>query len=90
MLRAREDPERFMRVFERAYVPAGLVDDERRNVAVNRPARLLFRQAVAADVLVEVLQNVPGAMRAWNGGLEHLDLILELISVNGACFAVNP
>jgi len=45
---------------------------------------------VAADVLVEVLQNVPGALRACNGGLEHLDLILEVISVNGACFGVNP
>jgi DNA-binding CsgD family transcriptional regulator len=44
---ARGRAERLMRVIERSPVPILMVDDDRRYVEVNRPARLLFRLSLA-------------------------------------------
>jgi DNA-binding CsgD family transcriptional regulator len=43
VLGARGDDRRLKRVFERSRVPMVMVDDSRRYVEVNRPARLWFR-----------------------------------------------
>jgi DNA-binding CsgD family transcriptional regulator len=43
LLAARSEPERLMRLFQRSPVPMFLVDNERRYVEANRPARLVFR-----------------------------------------------
>jgi DNA-binding CsgD family transcriptional regulator len=43
----RGHPDRLTRVLERSSVPMLMVDDERRYVEVNRPARLLFRMSLA-------------------------------------------
>jgi ATP/maltotriose-dependent transcriptional regulator MalT len=43
VLGARGDHRRLKRAFERSRVPMVMVDDERRYVEVNRPARLWFR-----------------------------------------------
>jgi hypothetical protein len=37
---------------------------------------------IAAGVLVEVLQDVAGALRAWNGLLEQVDLVSELTAMD--------
>src|SRR5919107_1893782 len=44
---ARGRPERLARVFDRSPVPMVMVDDERRYVEVNRPARFMFRLSLA-------------------------------------------
>src|SRR5258705_13588825 len=43
----RGDPEAIKRVLDRSPVPMLLVDDRRRYVEVNRPARLAFRLSLA-------------------------------------------
>lgn len=47
LLGARGEAERLMPVIERSQIPMSLVDDERRYVAVNRPARLMARSTLA-------------------------------------------
>lgn len=46
LIAARGDRERFLRLFERSSVPMLLLDDERRYVDANVPARLAFRQSL--------------------------------------------
>jgi PAS domain-containing protein len=43
VLDARGDSQRLKRTFEQSQVPMVMVDDERRYVEANRPARLWFR-----------------------------------------------
>ncbi|HEX2358282.1 MAG TPA: helix-turn-helix transcriptional regulator [Solirubrobacterales bacterium] len=45
-LSARDDPTRLAEVLERSPVPMSTVDNFRRHVEVNRPARLLFRRSL--------------------------------------------
>jgi DNA-binding CsgD family transcriptional regulator len=44
---ARGDPERLKRVFERSVVPMLMLNNERRYLDANTPARLAFRQSLA-------------------------------------------
>lgn len=46
LLASRGDRERFLRLFERSNVPMLLVDNDRRYVEANTPARLAFRQSL--------------------------------------------
>lgn len=46
VLAARADRERFLRLFERSVVPMLLLDDDRRYMEANLPARLIFRQSL--------------------------------------------
>ena len=46
LLAARGDRDRLMRGFERSSVPMLVIDDERRYVEANTPARLAFRQSL--------------------------------------------
>ena len=43
VLEARGKPDRLMRIFERSPLPMVIVDNRRRYVEVDRPARLAFR-----------------------------------------------
>jgi DNA-binding CsgD family transcriptional regulator len=47
VLRLRGKAEQLMRVFERSPFPMVLVDERRRYVEINRPARLVFRLSLA-------------------------------------------
>lgn len=46
LLTARNDRDRFLRLFERNSLPMLLIDNERRYVEANTPARLAFRQSL--------------------------------------------
>jgi DNA-binding CsgD family transcriptional regulator len=47
VIAARRQPERMKRIFDSSLVPMVLVDNERRYVDVNTPARLAFRLSLA-------------------------------------------
>ncbi len=47
LLGARGEAERLMPVIDHSQIPMSLVDDERRYIAVNRPARLMARSTLA-------------------------------------------
>jgi DNA-binding CsgD family transcriptional regulator len=47
LLGSRDDPEQLMRVFDRSRVPMVMIDDRRRYVEANGPARLAFRLGLA-------------------------------------------
>jgi DNA-binding CsgD family transcriptional regulator len=75
-LAARDDLGRLKWTFERSHVPMVMVDDQRRYVEVNRPARLVFRlsldemRALSVDDLT-ALHRIPTLRRLWTQLLEE-------------------
>lgn len=75
VLAARGRSERLFRAFERSPVPMVLVDDERRYVEVNPPARLVFRLTLdeLRRLRIENLtpaEVLPTMMAAWTQLME--------------------
>jgi DNA-binding CsgD family transcriptional regulator len=75
-LATRDDARRLKWLFQRSHVPMVMVDDQRRYVDVNRPARLVFRltldemRALSIDDLTP-LHRVPTLRRLWAQLLEE-------------------
>jgi DNA-binding CsgD family transcriptional regulator len=73
VIAARGQPERLKRLFDTSRVPMVLVDDDRRYVEVNVPARLAFRMTLGELRLLKVEDLTPerllGTMHAAWGRL---------------------
>jgi PAS domain S-box-containing protein len=74
VLAARGHEKKLSDLFDRSPVPMVLVDNRRRYLEVNPPARLLFRLSLAEmrSLTVEDLvppDGVPGMMQAWERAL---------------------
>ena len=62
LLGARGQPQRLKRLFDRSPLPMVILDNERRYIEVNRPARLAFRLSLAElrELRVDDLTPVEG------------------------------
>jgi DNA-binding CsgD family transcriptional regulator len=70
LLGARGQPQRLKRLFDRSPVPMVIVDNQRRYIEVNRPARLAFRLSLAELRKLRVddlkpLEELPALEEAW-------------------------